>query len=359
MSTVSTTLRPLSIEPTDDRLAGNKFFYLRGLDPATGDCLCPRGSWHLTGEHGESYGGSGSCGNPGKHPWWIRRGADVKGFRHGVKDALPYAELLAQYGPAGGLRRLAMNLSGIMMLDIDNPRALQTFWRIRAHVPKQKLLGIAKTPRGWHLYLQCDPVWNQKALAAQMRSWLGDGYAAVDAGKIPLQGFLLDVRTGEGRYAVWPTGDRHWASAAQFRSALNFAGLGMPSWWVVQDGSAAPWNIELTEQVRAEIVRAGVNSFTNHTPLAFDGTENDRVLAWTELERWSTLIRNMRPESGRNNTLNQTAFYAGADAIAAGHSYQAVADHLLAASRASQTPGARATIASGLTSGLSDRHGVR
>lgn len=362
MTTLLTTPRVLSIEPDDPRLSQSRFFYLWNLDPAFGTCLCLRGSWHAAGAHGESFAGPGRCGNPGKHPWHISREGAVRGFRHGVRDALPYAQLLEQHGAPGAQRRLAASLSGVMMIDIDSERALQSFYRISAHVPKDdRLLGVAKTPRGWHVLLACDPAWTQRAVTQQMRSWISD-YQPVDASKLSLQGYLLDIRTGDGRYNVWPSGGQHsgrrWASGAEFRAALAFAGLGMPTWWMQQDGTQAPWNLEMTPDLRDQISRSGADtSARSGTALTFDGSEEDRVLAWVELNRWSKLIGNMTPDSGRNNTLNQTAYFAGADAVAAGHAAATVRAHLLEAARRSHTPGANATIASGLTSGLRDRHG--
>jgi hypothetical protein len=303
-------------------------------------------------EHAGAYSRFHDCSSaPGKHPWFVVQAGQPYGFRHGVTDALPYRQLLSEYGPAGGSRRLAMSLQDVAMLDIDSPEAMQSFYRIRKHVPPSKMLGIAKTPRGWHIYLGV-PGWSQKAIHIYMRNWLGSNlWHPVDIRKVSRRGLVLDVRTGPNRYTVWPESrDRHWASAAEFRAALEFAGNGMPQSRMVEDGSLAPWNLELTPDLRGSIARAG----EDRVPQV---RQSGGVAAtWNELDRWCKVLEGKEPESGRNNTLNHVAYFQGADAIAAGHSEQLVRERLLTAAAASNTPGAAATINSGLTSGLRDRH---
>jgi hypothetical protein len=317
-----------------------------------GECLCPRGATHLMDEHAGAYSRFHDCSSaPGKHPWFIWQNNAPYGFRHGVSDALPYPQLLAEYGPPGGARRLAMSLQDVVLIDIDSLDALQAFYRIRKHVPPSRMLGLAKTPRGWHIYLAA-PQWSQKAISLYMRNWLGPNlWHPTDLRKISRRGMVLDVRTGANRYTVWPESrDRRWASAAEFRAALEFAGNGMPADRMVEDGSLAPWNLEMTPELRGSISKAGEDR-APQVRLSGGVAET-----WNELERRCRVLEGMEPESGRNNTLNQVAYFAGADAVASGHSEQLVRDRLLTAAAASNTPGAAATITSGLTSGLRDRH---
>lgn len=251
-----------------------------------------------------------------------------------------------------------MTLQDVVMLDIDSPAALRAFYRIRKHVSPDKVIGIAQTPRGYHLYLSC-PGWTQKAVTLAMQQWLGKGmWDGQDAAKVSVRGMVLDVRTGGKRYTVWPgegSRDRKWITRQQFLYALNNVGRGMPTSFMQQNGDLAPWNLEMNDDLREAIARAGQDTIPRPT-LRLDGSEADRSLAWSELERWARMIEKMDPESGRNNKLNQTAYYAGADAIKAGFSEDAVRERLLTAAQISNTPGAEATITSGLTSGWRDRY---
>ena len=303
-------------------------------------------------EHGETYSRFMDCSSaPGKHPWFVWKEGVPYGFRHGVSDAVTYPELLRTFGGPGGSRRLALSLQNILMIDIDSLAAMQSFYRIRKHVPSSKMLGLAQTPRGWHIYLDV-PGWTQKAVALYMRRWLGPNlWHPVDLGKISRRGLVLDVRTGPNRYTVWPESlDRRWATAAEFRAALEFAGNGMPASRMVEDGGLAPWNLELTPELRESISRVG----EDRAPQV--RSSGGVAETWNELERWCKVLEGKEPESGRNNMLNQVAYYQGADAVAAGHSEQLVRSRLMTAAAASNTPGAAATITSGLTSGLRERH---
>jgi hypothetical protein len=186
-----------------------------------------------------------------------------------------------------------------------------------------------------------------------MRNWLGPNlWHPTDLQKISRRGMVLDVRTGPNRYTVWPeTRDRHWASAAEFRAALNFAGNGMPRSRMVEDGSLAPWNLELTADLQGSIARAGED-----VPSPVRTPSGSKAETWNELDRWCRVLEGKEPESGRNNTLNHVAYFQGADAVSAGHPEQLVRERLMTAAAASNTPGAAATIQSGLTSGLRARH---
>lgn len=346
----------LSIEQTDSRLQDARWFYTWNVDPL-GACTCPRGSYHRQGPDESAFSGNLDCGSsPGKHPYAVWKNGESWGFPHGSRDAVSLFELTETYGAPGGQRRYALCLGNIIMIDIDSVSATQAFYRIWRHVPKDRILGVARTPRGWHVYLDV-PGWTQKAVSVAMRQWLGDWHGT-DASKVSRRGMVLDIRTGEHRYTIWPgseSRDRHWASMAEFSAAVRFAGKGMPAHRMIDNGDLAPWNLEMTDDLRERIARAGSDQ-VSRPALRLDGSEEDRTLAWKELERWAVVLEKMGPESGRNNTLNQTAYFAGANAIAAGHTEDTVRGRLLQAAAASNTPGAEATITSGLTSGLRDRH---
>lgn len=311
-----------------------RWILLWAVDPA-GQCCCRDGSWQRE-EHGVSTGGQGTCPSVGKHPVTA----------HGASDALVRADAVAKYGPLSGRWRWGYTLQDLVLLDLDSEAALRSFYRIRRHVPQDKLLGIAETPRGWHVLLAV-PGWNQRALNAQMRAWLGDWHGT-DAGRITRRGLLLDVRTGAGRYAVWPDSrerGRRWASAAEFRAALEFSGRGMPRGRMVQDGTAAPWNLEMSVELRAWIAKAGKDAPPVVAVVAVPG---GAAAAWEELEYWCRALERMEPETGRNNALNKTAFLSGRPAVASGIPEETVEARLLAAAEKCGCPGAAATIRSGL-----------
>lgn len=343
----------LSIEQTDSRLHAARWLYTWNVGPHS-ECTCPRGSFHRQGPDDAAYAGNLNCGaNPGKHPWKVFRNGESVGFSHGSQDALPLQELLEKYGSPGGRRRFALCLQDIAMIDIDSPASLQAFYRIWRHVPKDKILGVAKTPRGWHVYVQC-PEWSQKAISVQMRAWLGDWHGT-DSSKVSRRGMVLDVRTGEYRYTIWPgpeSRDRHWASLAEFSSSVRFAGRGMPTHRVVQDGSEAPWNLVMDDDLRERIKLVGADKIVrpDAQPLG------DAQETWAELERWAGILEKREPKTGRNSLLNQIAYYSGADAISAGHTEDRVRARLMQAAIVCGTHGAEATITSGLTSGLRDRY---
>jgi hypothetical protein len=299
-----------------------------------GECSCVKGSWHRTPIAGVSIGGPGECESIGKHPATPR----------GARDALSRADAVAKY-KLNGRRRWAYTLQDLILIDIDSEQALQSFYRIAAHLPEDKIIGVAKTPRGWHLLLDV-PGWNQRALNAHMRQWLGDWHGT-DKSKVGRRGILLDVRTGAARYAVWPeTRDRRWVTLAEFTAALQFAGRGMPSWRMVADGSRAPWNLAMTDELRARIAK--VDDDPPQTVSASDAVSAS--WAWKELDHWCQRLEQMPPESGRNNALNRTAFLAGRQAIQAGWPTERVENRLRLAAARCQCPGAEATIRSGLGS---------
>jgi hypothetical protein len=87
-------------------------------------------------------------------------------------------------------------------------------------------------------------------------------------------------------------------------------------------------------------------------PLNFDGSDQELEFTWAELERWIDRLETMGAKTGRNNTLNAVAYYAGSKAVMAGHGYQEVRERLIAAGTAVGTHGIAATVDSGLSSGI-------
>jgi hypothetical protein len=307
-----------------------------------GECCCAGGSVHRDTERGIGIGWAGTCSSVGKHPWVVRRGGQVQGFARGAADAAPRAEVVQQYGEPGGGRRWAYTLRDLILIDIDSEDALRSFHRLAGTVPRDKVLGTAKTPRGWHVLLRAPGGWEQRGLNAAMRSWLRD-WDGTDPRKVGRRGFLLDVRTGAGRYAVWPggTGGRRWIVGPEFSAALGFAGRGMPASRMVTDGTGAPWNLaEVPQLPEVSVAPAAVGTA--------GGGADGKAAAWLDLTRWCRQMEQMEPETGRNNFLNKTAYLTGRAAIAAGWPEEKVFRRLLAAAQRCGCPGAEATIRSGL-----------
>lgn len=328
-----------------------RWLMLWSLSP-TGECCCPLGSTHRA-LHDVATGQTLDCGSgPGKHPWWYEDGGRVYGYRNGVTDADDTrAQAVGKWGPAEGSRRWGVVLRDCILLDLDTPRALQSFRRLCMHIPDDKIMGVARTVRGWHVYLDA-PGWNQRALNSCMKSWLGDWHGT-DTGKISRRGFLMDVRTGDNRYAVWPDVDRRWVTADEFRTELIWAGMRIPEHRLVPYGNRAPWNMPMTEKLAALIA-----TFKDTAPKIDivrnrDGAVNVSY-AMRELKRWCSKLAGMPPDSGRNNMLNQISFYAGARAIAAGRPEDLVRQQLRdAALRSGMHAGEiDQTISSGLNAGL-------
>lgn len=339
---VSTGITPLAVDPHHTSL---KWLLLWSLTPA-GECACPEGTYRRS-ERGHAVGGPRSCGSaPGKHPW-------TPGFPRGAADAASREEVISRHGEPGMARRWGVTLQDVLLLDIDSPRAMRSFCRLAHTLPSDKLLGLAATPRGWHVYLDC-PGWTQRAVNTWMRAWLQDWHGT-DEAKIGWQGYLLDVRTGAHRYAVWP-GEcptdpaRRWASAAEFKDAMVWT-----RWRLREDLLAspegAPWNTEMTPEVKAKIKALEDTAVpaVRGRPVSSGPIGKSSTMA--DLERWCAKLAGMERDSGRNNMLNQIAFYQGAAAIRAGHDPVSVQRMLLEAARACGCPGAEATLASGLRSG--------
>lgn len=303
-------------------------------------------------------GGAADCGQgPGKHPWHIIRDGQSRGYQHGCLDADSSQQAAVdRWGRIGGNRRWGVTLKDTVVLDLDGPESVLAFYRIARHVPLERWIGLARTPRGWHIYLDC-PGWNQRALNAQMKKWLVDWHGT-DPARITRRGLLLDARTGGNRYVVWPSVDRRWAMPRELQEQTLWAARGMPSSRMVSDGAQAPWNLPMTPELIKKIERVGrepetlPQSFVNGGA-AGSGSGSTRF-AQQELNRWCGKLRGMPPDSGRNNLLNQIAYYAGARAVQAGIPKDVVYEQLRSAGQRSgmEDREISATIASGLGSGL-------
>jgi hypothetical protein len=241
----------------------------------------------------------------------------------------------------------------VLLIDIDSPRAMASFSRLAHTLQGHTPLGVAKTPRGWHVYLDC-PGWNQRAVNRWMKGWLKDWHGT-DESKVSWKGYLLDVRTGPYRYAVWP-GDcptdptRRWAREDEFKDAMVWARWRMRPESLAGESEQwqAPWNTEMTDATRERI--AALEAPPPPTRPVTSGPIGKSATI-SDLERWCAKLAKMGADSGRNNMLNQIAFYQGAAAIAAGHDPIVVQVSLAKAAADCGCPGAEATIASGLRSG--------
>jgi hypothetical protein len=351
--------------PGEGAFAGDRWFYVWNRDQF-GECCCFRGSVRVA-EGGGAVGMAGSCQRPGKHPWITRVDGELYGFLHGAADALEYVTVQDIYGPAGGARQLAVVLDGLVVVDIDGPRALRDFARMSFTVPKEKILAVSVSPRGYHVWLDL-PGWNQKALNLWMSQALAGqgGWHGTDAKKVGRRGFMVDVRTGANRFVVWPgsdaLGERRWISRAAFGKVLAAALVGMPPWRMVQaadkkDGGHLPWAVDMADEwLKAWIAehQGGAEMDLDGLDLGGSGASGEDALeqTWNEMERWLQRLERMGEGSGRNNTLNQIAYYSGSKCVAAGHSLDAVRSRLIEVGESVGTHGVGATVNSGLSAGL-------
>jgi hypothetical protein len=344
--------------PGEGALGGERWLLVWNRD-GFGECCCWRGTVRADG-----VAGKGSCARPGKHPWVVRVDGEAVGFLHGAADALGWEELQDRYGPGGGSRQLAVVLDGLLVVDLDGQRAVRDFSRLASTVPGEKVLGVSTSPRGYHVWL-AQGGWDQRSLNLWMAQWLAPfgGWHGTDAGKAGRRGFLVDVRTGVNRFAVWPgadaLGQRRWLSRSEFGRVLGGALAGMPAWRKVGSGplaaaERAPWAVVTGDEWLAGWIREhrGSTSEIDVQGFVFDGSDGELDRAWDELERWLGRLEQLAPGSGRNNLLNQVSYYSGAKAVAAGHALEVVRARLVQVGEEVGTHGVAATVDSGLRSGL-------
>jgi hypothetical protein len=342
--------------PGEGALGGLRWLLVWNRGP-DGECCCWRGTVRADG-----VGAAGSCTNPGKHPWVTRVDGQVYGFAHGASDALEYEDLQDRYGPSGGARQLAVTLDGLLVVDLDGERALRDFARLAGTVPREKILGVSSTPRGFHVWLDC-PGWDQRSLNVWMSQWLGPqgGWHGTDERKAGRRGFLVDVRTGVNRFVVWPgedsLGQRRWIGVAEFGQLIGRTLTGMPAWRLAdgtKDGTpVAPWAVDTGDEWLQGWIAAHRGSAEIDTAgYSFEGLASEMDAVWAELERWLGRLEQMAPGQGRNNRLNQIAYYTGAKAVAVGHALEVVRARLVEVGEAVGTHGVGATVDSGLRSGL-------
>lgn len=275
------------------------------------ECACPR-----------RY----SCANPGKHPWH-------GGYEHGALSAT--AEKPVDFPIS--LRLAAVPGPEVMVIDLDSDRA---WWsmvrRLSGEISGDELIGAAKTPRGWHIYVRSVGGWEQREVRAYMSRyfpwWKDSG---------------LDIRTGSRSYLVWPGGEpyRYWVPVEDFAERV------VQDWRDCGDspGTAAfPW--QLPEHAAAEWQwrwRQTYKPAATGTRLVIP-----KGRAEAALTKRCEQLRDMS-EGRRNNFLNQIAFYEGATAVKAGADPAKVRELLVEAGvAAGLTPAeCKATIRSGLTAG--------
>jgi hypothetical protein len=129
----------------------------------------------------------------------------------------------------------------------------------------------------------------------------------------------------------------------------------MPAWRVVGEGAGvrAPWAVDTADEWLASWIKD--HSGGSDIDLAgwrLDGSDTEMEAAWSEMERWLSRLEGMAAGEGRNNRLNQIAYFSGAKAVAAGHSLEVVRARLIEVGESVGTHGVAATVASGLRSGL-------
>ena len=333
------------------RDGGSWFFGVWGLLPGLGECACPRGSvrWE---ERDHRFGGPRkapdpeACTSPGKHPVvWRDGAAGLQGFRHGWRDAVSWQEWSAPGGVGGSVQALGGRLavavpSWCWVLDVDGDHGWRGLVRLfkAGAVTFGEVLGVAMTPRGWHVWVRADHAgWTS-----------GTAQAALNGTLDSVRGLRgLEVKSGGG-YVVWPDGkDRWWVPVGVF--AEKVAGLSrvVNGWGSV----ARPY--------------AGVRLVEGKAPPQLPPPEELQSGMWEDWspeqrERWRDVTWGTfevqlagvakAPAGGRNNRLNAVAWHAGRLAVAGGASYAQVSEVLVRAGVAAglEDRECRATVRSGL-----------
>lgn len=323
----------------------------------TGECCCPAGSLHRR-IRDCAVGAPRDCGSgAGKHPWVLEGPGKAKGYVRGVEDADPTpGDAIRRWGPLGGARRWGVTLGDVLVIDIDSEQALQAVMRFGKHLPADKVMGVARTPRGLHIYVDA-PGWTQRSLNWAMREWLDDWHGT-DASKISRRGLLVDVRTGPNRYVVWPgqSRDRRWITVGELLRAWPVRNH-MPAGRMVPSGELAPWNRPMDDELRAKI-KGLERDAPVADPVVVDhlglGGVTSKEVALSDLRRWCNYLASMPSDSGRNNKLNQIAYFQGARAITAGAPESDVRQQLTIAAQRCRMNEREIdpTISSGLSSGL-------
>jgi hypothetical protein len=351
---------------------GVKWLKVWGLD-ALGECMCLIGSrrWRAVDNYA-AVGGAGRCARPGKHPWWIEVDGEPVGFRHGTLQAVDAGttagrEALAAGG--AGTRLAAVPGDRVMVLDLDGDRALATFVRLAAWT-WDSLIGAARTPRGYHVWLRmATDGWSSRAVKVWLSVWLA-GQPGIGADGLG----GLDVRSGDRAYVVWPEAsgerNRRWMPTAEWAQIVDRAWAG-PAWdltWTEPDQWGPPWLAGAGLGPHAGLDQGHLMNTIRMTQAnggkgkggADDADDRLEVISalgqgWAgerldlALERFAE----MAPGAGRNNRLNQIAYYQGATVVwLGGMSFDEVSDRLVAAGQVVGTHGVAATVRSGLGAGM-------
>lgn len=319
---------------------GVKFLLSWRLD-LIGECCCPLGSRRWT-EGGVAVGSAGACARPGKHPWWTEDDeGDVRGYRHGALEAGSLAEALAMRNSRN--RLAAVPGPGVIVVDLDSDRAFRTYVRLWEAGSGGDVVAVAQTVRGWHLWMiPAVGEWSQIAGLAWMKESLGKDMGG------------LDIRTGERSYVLWPELDRRWVPAEEWQGRLVQAARGFPlsgklglgPVWLAGDPGAADVNLEHKLLMHCRGLAGSA------APDPRELTQGDVVLAAERLTLACKKLLEMPAGAGRNNRLNQIAFYDGALAVWAGMDYGKVLGQLMGAGAEAGTHGVGATVKSGLGAGM-------
>lgn len=292
-----------------------KYFAVWGVD-ADGACLCPKGLRRVE-DRDARWAVPGECSRPGKHPVVLPlRGGGLFGFPRGLNDALPWDELVA---PARGLwpsaravgGRLAVALPGdVWVLDVDSPAAWSGLVKLfkAGAVTFDRLLAVARTPRGWHVWVQCGSGWRTGVAQSALN-------AALDAVRAPRG---LEVKTGGG-YVVIPDGiDRFWMEVRDFADIVAGQARTVYGWGAIPVVRAAALGVE-------DYSGETGSSSRGERPAAEDEWvwPSDVSVEYTSGTAMSVLriaaaAMATVGAGKRNNALNRLGYIEGRDAVDAG-----------------------------------------
>lgn len=311
------------IKPEGIPCSDLQWFGVWGKNPL-GECACPKGSWRQN-VRDAWIAGPGTCERPGKHPMvFTLSDGSTFGFPHGHNSAVPWPEwdgkLRNSVLAAGG--REAVALPGwIWVLDSDGPYAWSSLVRLfkAGVVGFDDVMGAAKTPRGWHVWIKMEHDGWRLGSAQNTLNKILDKLKCKPG---------LEAKSAGG-YVVWPDGlERRWMTVEGFADAVAWHSRTHYGW-----GSAwkppAPDKVEKIARLEAPLPPT---TSPEPSPLPDVPSADALTTTWVNLGLQCGWLSRSR-EGARNNSLNRAAYLEGRAAIAAGHQRSDVARLLYVAAR--------------------------
>ncbi|MGV1079696.1 MAG: bifunctional DNA primase/polymerase [Candidatus Nanopelagicales bacterium] len=300
-----------------------RFFTVWGLSPM-GECLCP-GGVRVSVVRDARVVVPGNCPRPGKHP--------SVDFPHGLNGAVPLVEVPRR----PGVRLACAVPGGWWVLDVDGPAGWRGLVRLVAAggLAWDQVRAVARTPRGFHVWVQCeDDRWTTARAQAAVNAAL-DQVGAVRG---------LEVKSGGG-YVLWPGGgggdrvwlDREmWAGKVAWNMSLlserqrgGWVGAGLACGPAPQGYSDLPgsdgegWTPQRMQEFPPEVFGMSQEEAEEWGAWSDEDLARWRAVQWERLGVACAVLAG-RAEGDRNIMLNRAGWVEGRAAIEAGVEVAAV-----------------------------------